>query len=131
VDPFSTIVLPLALWGLAYGLGRREWRHYKASDEIGTDLFVYSRGRLWRRMTGVGMLVALGLTLAALGLFPARSPQGLSIYMAVLITEVLVLLLLPLFDLWETARTARPHDLTRQGGPPKKTKAARGGERPR
>ena len=133
MDPLVSIALPLVLWALAFGLARREWRHYRADDDIGTDLFVYSRGRLARRMTGVALLVVLGATLAALGLFPARTPRGLSIYMALLIAEVLVLIVLPLIDLWETARTARPHDLTRQGGPPPRTKskrAARGSERP-
>lgn len=123
MDPVTSIGLPLILWALALFVGRREWRHYKTPTDIGSDLFIYSKGRLWRRMTGVALLAALGTTLAALGVFPARTAAGVSIYMALLISEVLVLLVLPFFDLWETARTARPHDLTRQGGPPPKIRA--------
>lgn len=115
-------MLPAILWGLAFLLARRELKQYKTADEIGSDLFVYSRGRLIRRMTGVVMLVALGTTLAALGVFPASTASGASIYMGLLISEVLILLVLPLLDLWETARTARPHDLTRQAGPKRKTR---------
>jgi hypothetical protein len=122
LDPVVSIVLPVILWALGAFLARREWKQYRVAEDIGSDLFVYSRGRLIRRMTGVAMLLALGTTLAALGLFPARTASGASIYMALLISEVLVLLVLPLFDLWETARTARPHDLTKQGGPPPKTR---------
>ncbi len=122
MDPLVSIVVPIVLWGLAFLLARRECKQYKVSDEIGSDLFVYSRGRLVRRMTRVAMLVALGTTLAALGVFPARTANGASIYMVLLISEVLILLVLPMLDLWETARTARPHDLTRHGGPPPKIK---------
>ena len=128
MDPLVSVLLPLALWALAAALARREWRAYRRPDDIGTDLFVYSRGRLIRRMLGVGLLVALGATLAALGWLPARSPRGLSIYMALLAVELAGLIVVPLLDLWETARTARPHDLTRQGGPPPRRK---GQARPR
>ena len=126
MDPVVSIVLPAALCGLAYFLARREWKQYKLAEDIGSDLFVYSRGRFIRRMTGVVLLVALAMTLAALGVFPARTASGVSIYMALLISEVLILLVLPLFDLWETARTARPHDLTRQGGPKPRTRSRPG-----
>jgi hypothetical protein len=123
MDPFVSIVLPVALLALAVLLARREWRQYRGATDIGSDLFVYSRGRLVRRMTGVGLLVALGMTLAALGVFPARTASGLSIYLALLISEVLVLLLLPFLDLWETSRTAKLHDLRRQGGEPIRTRS--------
>ncbi len=111
-----SIALPLGLWALAWALGRRELRQFRHAEDIGHDVFVYSRGRLWRRMTGVAAIAVLGVTLAALGFFPASTPRGASIYMALLVAEVLVLLLLPLVDLWETARTAKPGDLTRQAG---------------
>lgn len=123
MDPLVSIILPVILWGLAFLLARREWKQYRVVEEIGSDLFTYSRGRLIRRMTGVAMLVALGTTLAALGWFPARTASGLYVYMALLISEVVILLVLPMIDLWETARTARPHDLTRQGGPRPKIRA--------
>ena len=125
MDPIVSIVVPAVLWGLAYVLARREWRQYQAAAEIGRDLFVYSKGRLIRRMTGVVLLVALGTTLAALGLFPARTATGASIDMALLISEVRVLLVLPVIDLWETARSARPEDLTRQAGGAKKRRKPR------
>jgi hypothetical protein len=123
-----TVALAFALWVLAALLGRRELRLYRASGEIGTDLFVYTRARLWRRMTGVGVLAALGATLLAFELVGASSPSGLSLYMALLITEVVVLMVLPIFDLWETARTARPQDLTRQG---RETRTRKRSRRPR
>ena len=126
-----SIVLPAVLVGLAFLIARREWKQYRAAEDIGSDLFVYSRGRLLRRMTGVAMLVALGTTLAALGWLPARTASGASIYMALLFSEVLVLLVLALLDLWETARSARPHDLTKQGGPKPKLKSATSRRNPR
>jgi hypothetical protein len=78
-------------------------------------------------MTGVGVLVLLGGTLAALELFAARTASGASVYMGLLLGEVVVLLVLPFVDLWETARSAKPHDLTRQGGPAPRTRT---GSRP-
>jgi hypothetical protein len=123
VDPLVSIVVPAALFALAYLLARRELRQYRAAAEIGSDLFVYSRGRLVRRLIGVGLLVLLGGTLAALGLWPAATAAGLSLYLAALATEVLCLVVLPLVDLWETARTARPHDLTRQAGARPRTRS--------
>jgi hypothetical protein len=116
VDPLLHIALPLGLIALAVALARRELRHFREAAEVGTDVFLYTRGRLWRRMTGIAILVALAATLALFGAWPPRTPRGLSIYMALLVSEALALVALPLFDLWETARTARPEDLRRQGG---------------
>lgn len=103
-----SVVLPILLVTVAVSLGRREWRQYKAAAEIGSDLFVYTRGRLARRMTGVGFLVALAVTLALFGLIPPRTPGAASLWLAAILGEVLALIVLPIFDLLETNRTARP-----------------------
>jgi hypothetical protein len=108
LSPILTIVVPALLLGAAYVLGRREWLQYRAAAEIGSDLFVYGKGRLVRRMIGVGMLAALGLTLFAIGMLPPSSPRGASIYLGVLIGELVLLVVLPIVDLIETGRTARP-----------------------
>ena len=113
-----SIALPLALWAVAVLLARREWRQYRAVARIGHDLFVYSKGRLVRRLIGCLLLAALGVTLFAFGVIPPSTPAGVSTYMALMLSLLLVLLVLPLVDLWETARTARPHDLTRQADRP-------------
>jgi hypothetical protein len=120
---FAGVVVPLALAVLAFMLGRRELALYREGDEFGSDLFVYSKGRLWRRMTGIGVLVALALTLVALEFLPFRSGPALSIYVALLVTEVAALVVLPLIDLWETAKTADSADLTRQGDPDRRTRS--------
>lgn len=109
-----TTALPAALVVLAAVVARREWRQYRSATAIGSDLFRYSRGRLVRRMTGVGVLVALAMTLAALGWVRPRTASGLSALLGALLVEVALLVALPILDLWETARTARPEDLTRQ-----------------
>jgi hypothetical protein len=108
LSPIVTVFLPAFLIGLAYVLGRRELRQYRLSGSIGSDLFVYSRGRLIRRLTGVGMLVALAVTLALLGFLRPAAPRGASLWLAVILGEVIAILLLPIFDLIETARSARP-----------------------
>jgi hypothetical protein len=121
MSPLVTIALPSLLIGLAYGLGRREWKQYRAAAEIGSDLFVYTRGRLIRRMTGVGMLAALGVTLAMFGLAPPRSPAAASLYLGLFVGETIALLVLPIVDLVETGRTARPGKgvRAREGEPPR------------
>jgi hypothetical protein len=108
MSPLVTIVVPAVCLGLAYVLGRREWKLYHAAAEIGSDLFVYSRGRLFRRMGGVVVLAALGLTFVALGVAPPRSPTGADVYLGLIVGEVAVLIVLPIWDLLETSRTARP-----------------------
>jgi hypothetical protein len=121
-----TVVVPGACLLLAAALGRREWRQYRAAAEIGSDLFVYSKGRLVRRLAGVVLLAALGLTFGALGLFPPRSPGGVHVYMGVIMGEVVLLLALPILDLMETARTARPgKGLTHQEGARPRTRSPR------
>lgn len=117
------LVLPVLLGVLAIWLGRRELRVYRESNDFGSDLFVYTKGRLWRRMTGVVLLGLTGATLAALELFPAQTVSGVSVYLALLCAEVMGLLVLPLVDLWETGRGADPADLTRQGDPDRRTRS--------
>lgn len=111
------LILPCALCVLAYFIGRRELRLYRHAKASGWDLFVYTKGRLWRRMFGVGVLAATGLTLAGVELHPSPGPVWASVYMGALLTEVVLLLVLPVFDLWETARTAKPEESRRQVDP--------------
>lgn len=123
MDVWVSLLLPGILWGVAFALGRRELRQYRAVRDIGYDLFTYSKGRLIRRLTGVALLAALGGTLFVFGVAPPGTPRGATIYMALIVSEVLALIVLPLFDLWETARTARPADLTRQADRPPRTRS--------
>ena len=60
-----------------------------------------------RRLVGVGVLVALGLTFAALGLLPPRTAGAASLYLGAIVGEVAVLLLLPVVDMWATARMVK------------------------
>ena len=120
---FAGLVVPVTLWLVAIALARRELGLYRDSHEFGSDLFVYSKGRLVRRMTGIGVLVALGATLVSLEFLPFRSSAALSIYMALLVTEVAALIVLPLIDLWETSKTAQPGNLKRQAGPGPRTRS--------
>jgi predicted permease len=106
------VVLPCLLFALAGWLARRELRQYQASnaadgDGDGDDLFVYSRARLRRRMIGLGALAAIGVTLAVMEL-GASSAEIVTVCGALLATALLVLLVVPILDLRETARTARP-----------------------
>ena len=123
------MLIALALMAIAVVICRHELAAYRDSKELGSDLFVYSRGRLWRRLTGVGFLLATAVTLAAFELFPAQTTWGASLYVALLTTEVVTLLVLPVLDLWETGRTARPEDLTRQADPDRQKRTQR--HRPR
>lgn len=113
---FETILLPAAILALAFALARREWRLYRTAAEIGSDLFVYSRWRLCRRLGGVVVLVALAGTFVLLGARGPRDAAEASAYVGALVGEVLVLVGLSIWDLRETGKTARPEDLTRQGG---------------
>jgi len=74
-------------------------------------------------------LIATGLTIAAWDLLPPKTPQQASLFMGLLLAEFGVLLVLPVFDLWETARTSKPEDLTRQGAKRRQTGSRR--RRPR
>ena len=116
------ILLPVVLWGLALVIAKRELGLYREHAEFGTDLFAYSKWRLARRLTGVLVMIALGATLMAYELAPASSPRGASIYLGVLVGEVLALVVLPVLDLWETVHTADPEDLTRQADPDRRTR---------
>lgn len=117
------LLLPVLLVVLAIWMARRELSVYKDSDDFGSDLFVYTKGRLYRRLSGCGLLGLTGLTLAAFELFPAQTVNGFSIYLALLCVEVLGMLVLPLVDLWETGTGADPADLTRQGDPDRRTRS--------
>jgi hypothetical protein len=107
---------------LAIGLARREWRLYRTTNDMGSDLFLYTRGRLARRMGGVLVLAALAATFAALGLRPARNAHEASAYLGLIMGELLLLIGMSVWDLIETARSAKPEDLTRQGTGPTRTR---------
>jgi hypothetical protein len=108
MGPVFGVALPLVLATLAVLFGRRELRLYRAARDGDSDLFVYSRGRLWRRLTGLAVLVSTGVTLAAMEFLPASTARGASIYLALIAAQVVALFVLPIVDLIETARTARP-----------------------
>ena len=107
MSPLVSILLPSCVLAIAYVLARREWHSYRSSAETG-DLFVYGRGRLVRRLVGVGVLAALALTLTALDILPARTPRGAHTYLGLFAAEIGTLVALALWDLWETGRTAQP-----------------------
>ncbi|HUH02238.1 MAG TPA: hypothetical protein VML75_09585 [Kofleriaceae bacterium] len=106
------IALPAVLVAVAGALAHREIRLYRGTraiagdlvDALGADLFEYTRWRLLRRLTGVIVLLATAVTLAALELAPATSITGAQLYLALLTTEALTLIILALLDLRETAR---------------------------
>jgi hypothetical protein len=109
------IVLPLLMLAGAIWLARFEMRLYREAHEDGTDLFVYGKGRLVRRMIGIGVMVV-----AAIGIFWMEvawrwSPRITVGVMAVLMAAVILLVVVPFADLRETERTARPGDLKRAG----------------
>ena len=109
MSPLVTIIVPSLILGCAYALGRRELRLYRTSHKKNDqDVFVYTRGRLSRRMTGVSILVSLALTLCALGFFPPSTPRGATTYIWLFVADLAALFVVPIWDLWETARTARP-----------------------
>jgi hypothetical protein len=125
MDLVEALVVPVLVWYLAFLLGRRELRAYRRRHKEETDLFVYSKGRFIRRMTGVVALVATGLTLAAWDFLPPKTPQQASLYVGLLLAEVAIIVVLSMVDLWETVRTAKPEDLTRQGAPRRQSRNRR------
>ena len=102
---------------LALFLGRREVASYREqnAENAATDLFLYTRGRLRLRLTGVGALVAVAVTLMVWELLPPASPSQLSAYVWALTGAFLVLAGVGIADVILSARTANPSDLTRQG----------------
>ena len=111
------IALPLALIIVAVGLARREIKLFRGThalagdlkDVLGSDFFEYTRWRLARRLTGVVLLVATAVTLAALEL--ATTSAGAQLYVALITTEALGLIIVGLLDLRETGkRTRRQRD---------------------
>lgn len=122
----ETIVLPAIVALVALGLARREWRLYRVSHEIGSDLFLYSRGRLARRMGGVGILMALAATFAGLGFAPPRDAKDASVFLGLIVGELLTLIALSVWDLIETARSAKPGDPSRLRTGPTRTRTPPG-----
>jgi len=80
VSPFVTVVLPAAILGLAYTLARRELALYRAAAWCGA----WSGSACWWRTAGAA-----------------------SLYLGAIVGEVAVLLLLPVVDMWATARMVK------------------------
>jgi hypothetical protein len=115
MSPLVTLVLPGAIGAVALLLLRRELELFRGArrGDGDRDLFVYSTGRFVRRLTGIAALLALALTLAGLGLVPPRNAAQAQVYLGLITTELVALVVVPLWDLVETARTARPGDRSR------------------
>jgi MFS family permease len=109
------IAVPLLILAVAIWLARFEMRLYREAHEDGTDLFVYGKGRLIRRMIGVGVMVVTAVGIFWMEIAWSWSPRLSVIVMAILLAAVVLLLVVPLADLRETARTAKPEDLKRSG----------------
>jgi hypothetical protein len=116
MDLLADLVVPIILIGLASLLTRRELHAHRRREHGDSDLFRYTKGRLVRRLSGIGLLAATGLTLGAWELWPPASPRAASLFLVVMLCEVVGLVVLGLVDLWETARTAQSADLSRQRG---------------
>jgi hypothetical protein len=104
VSPLVTLVLPALLLVAAGFLAGRELRLYRTADPRDAELFAYSRGRLLRRLLGVVALLALAATFGALGVSPPRDAGTASTFVAAIVGEVAVLVVLSAVDLWETSR---------------------------
>jgi hypothetical protein len=117
------VAVPIVLWTLAFLLGRREVESYRDRDEVGSDLFRYSRGRLIRRLSGLGVLAGTGATLAAMELIGPKTPRAAAIYLALLATLVAAMVILAVADLIETRRSAAPGRLTRPADPDRRTRS--------
>jgi hypothetical protein len=112
----SDLMIPALLLGLAGLLARRELRAHAERQRGDTDLFRYTTGRLRRRLAGVALLALTAFTLLGWELLPPASPRGASLYLVLMISEVLAMITLAVFDLLETARNAESADLRRQRG---------------
>ncbi len=108
MPPVITVLVPSLLFSAALVLGRREWTHYRrAGDNEALEIFPYTPMRFARRMAGIAILVAMGGTFAALGLWPPDTAFEAGRYIAALCSELVMLVLLPIWDLWELGRTSR------------------------
>lgn len=90
----------------AVPLAAREIRAYRRRDDTG-DLFIYSRARLVRRVTGAVILAGAGATLLVWDVAPPGDPGTASVLFGALLAEVAALIVIALLDLRETSSTAR------------------------
>lgn len=104
----SALLLPALCVGGAVLIWRRERASFAAYQaepaERDLPLFVYSRVRLRRRLTGACVLAAVGLTLLAWDLVRPETPTRATLVVVALILEVLLLVFVAIADLIETAR---------------------------
>ena len=116
-----TLALAAGLIAIATLLGSREVKAYRyhrsATYNDGTDLFVYTKGRFLARLGGVCCGGGFGVALVGWELLPPRSPEGLSVYLAVFGTLIIGLFVTVISDFMITAKTARPAQVKRQGRP--------------
>lgn len=108
---FWTLAIAAVIAAVAALLARREIGLYRLRRDAEDDLFVYSKWRLARRLTGVFVLALTACTLVAWELFPPTTATGASVFMTVFLTEVAALVILPIFDLVDTTRSARVGNL--------------------
>jgi hypothetical protein len=90
----------------AVPLALREISGYRHRDDR-DDLFVYSRARLVRRVTGMVVLAAAGVTLLIWDLAPPDDPGTASLLLGLVLIEVVALVVIAILDMRETSRTAR------------------------
>lgn len=90
----------------AIALAARELRSYRTRDD-GGDLFIYSRKRLVRRLIGLGVLAATGATLSIWEIAPPGDPGAASLFLGLLLLEIVSLVVIAVLDLRETSSTAR------------------------
>jgi len=86
---------------------RSEQAAFGAIKNATSDLFIYSRRRLVRRLTGIAVLSALGVVLVVWELAPPSSPSGATVLLGLLLTGVVALVLIAILDLRETSTTAK------------------------
>ena len=104
---FVELVIAAGIGAISLLLARRELGIYRARKAADSDVFVYSKWRLARRLTGIAVLASTAITLVAWVLVPPTTAGGASAYITLFMCEVAALFVLAIVDLIETTRTAR------------------------
>ena len=82
------LVIAAGIGGIALLLARRELAIYRARRAADSDVFVYSKWRLARRLTGIAVLASTAITLVAWVLIPPTTAGGASAYITLFMCEV-------------------------------------------